>query len=260
MKKIFFYIFFTSFLVLFSFSLTNAEDILWKDLWLDLYKSVDEWFASLVENQLEYELWWQWKWSIAETVNAILQSDWDDIECKIESVDDIITLADKYAENQLELILEKCKEDWESISMEDANTILRKITSIKMNFTMRAREKSKYMYELSKIWLYSDWDDSNSPFDLMSDLKDIDLIISNNEIEYKEDGINQTIANEVLSKATDLLESINKYGMFTTIEKGIFAGIKRGENNGKGLLGVFEKNKLYFNPILDKMVKEIGGE
>jgi len=95
-------------------------------------------------------------------------------------------------------------------------------------------------------------ENANYIFNTMADISD--------EIEYKEDGIIQTRAKEVLSKATDLLEIINKYGMFTTIEKGIFAGIKRGENNGKGLIGVFEKNELYFNPILDKMVKEIGGE
>ncbi len=187
MKKILLYIFLTSFLVLFSFSLTNAEDILWKDLGLDLYKSVDEWFADLVDMQLEYELSGQWKWSIKDTVNSILQNDWDDIECDIESVDDILTMADKYADNQLELILEKCTKDWEYISMEYAATILRKMTSIKMNFTTRAREKSKYLYELSKIWLYSDWNDSNSPFDLMSDIRDIDAVISNNEIEYEEE-------------------------------------------------------------------------
>ncbi len=61
------------------------------------------------------------------------------------------------------------------------------MTNIKINYTYRAREKSQNMYELSKIWLYSDWNDANSPFDLMSDLKDIDAIISNEKIDYNED-------------------------------------------------------------------------
>ena len=73
------------------------------------------------------------------------------------------------------------------------------------------------------------------------------------EIVFKDGGFIQTRANEVLTKATDLLKQIEKLGLFGTLEKGIFADIKRGKDAGKGLSGVVTKNEVYFNPFIDLM-------
>ena len=73
-----------------------------------------------------------------------------------------------------------------------------------------------------------------------------------NEIEFKKDGIIQKRANHVLENANHLLESI--------VEKGVFAGIKRSENGGKGLEGVHSKTLNYVNPVIDLMIKELKGE
>jgi beta-lysine 5,6-aminomutase alpha subunit len=81
-----------------------------------------------------------------------------------------------------------------------------------------------------------------------------------NEIEFKENGLLQRRANEVLKQATNLLKSIAKEGLFKTIEKGIFAGIKRPIDGGKGLDGVIIKDKDYFNPFLETMSKELNIE
>ncbi len=80
------------------------------------------------------------------------------------------------------------------------------------------------------------------------------------EIEFKDGGIIQSRAKEVLVKAVELLTQIRDTGLFETIEQGIFAGVKRGRDMGKGLTGVFEKDSLYFNPVLEMMLKELGGE
>ncbi len=82
------------------------------------------------------------------------------------------------------------------------------------------------------------------------------------EVVFKEDGIMQKRANEVLNKALDLLTNIEKEGLFKTIEKGIFAQIKRPIEGGKGLDGVILKSKDYINPFLELMSKElhIGGQ
>jgi len=82
------------------------------------------------------------------------------------------------------------------------------------------------------------------------------------EITFKEGGIMQQRANEVVNKALDLLTNIEKEGLFKTIEKGIFAGIKRPIDGGKGLDGVIHKDKKYFNPFLEYMSIELnlGGE
>lgn len=82
------------------------------------------------------------------------------------------------------------------------------------------------------------------------------------EITFKVGGIIQQRADEVLNKAIDLLAKIEKESLFKTIEKGIFAGIKRPIDGGKGLDGVIIKDKEYFNPFLEYMLKELnlGGE
>jgi len=80
------------------------------------------------------------------------------------------------------------------------------------------------------------------------------------EIEFKDDGIIKTRAKEVLNDALSLLKKIAENGIFNTIENGIFAGIKRPLNGGKGLAGVKQKSPHYINPVLSKMEKELKEE
>ena len=80
------------------------------------------------------------------------------------------------------------------------------------------------------------------------------------EITFKEGGIMQTRANDVLKKATDLLGQIEQLGIFETLERGIFADIKRPRDGGKGLDGVVTKAPGYFNPFLAPMMKGGAGK
>ncbi|MGI6718696.1 MAG: lysine 5,6-aminomutase subunit alpha [Bacteroidales bacterium] len=73
------------------------------------------------------------------------------------------------------------------------------------------------------------------------------------EVEYKEGGIIRERAQLVLEKSIMLLEDINQEGLFTAIEKGMFADIKRPKNGGKGLAGVSEKGANYLNPFINIM-------
>ena len=75
-----------------------------------------------------------------------------------------------------------------------------------------------------------------------------------NDIEFKKDGIMVNRAKEVLEKAAELLKTIEGIGIFKTLEGGIFAGIKRPLDGGKGLAGVFEKDSSYFNPFIELML------
>ena len=77
------------------------------------------------------------------------------------------------------------------------------------------------------------------------------------EVEFKEGGIIRTRAKEVLDKAIELLEKLNKEGLFTALEKGIFADVKRPLNGGKGLDGVTPKGQNYMNPFIKIM---LGGK
>jgi len=77
------------------------------------------------------------------------------------------------------------------------------------------------------------------------------------EVEFKKDGIIQKRAQKVLSEAEALLKSIEKEGLFATIEQGRFGGVKRARDGGKGLAGVSPKDASYFNPFITAM---LGGE
>ncbi|MCX7654090.1 MAG: lysine 5,6-aminomutase subunit alpha [Fervidobacterium sp.] len=73
------------------------------------------------------------------------------------------------------------------------------------------------------------------------------------EIVFKPGGIIQRRAQEVLDQAIELLEKMREDGLFKSLEKGVFANTKRSMKGGKGLDGVFEKGKYYYNPFEEKM-------
>jgi len=78
------------------------------------------------------------------------------------------------------------------------------------------------------------------------------------EMEFKEGGMIRTRAQKVLGDSIELLEKIKNEGLFTALEKGIFADIKRPLNGGKGLDGVVEKGENYFNPFIEIMNKSLN--
>ncbi|MBF0441195.1 MAG: lysine 5,6-aminomutase subunit alpha [Oligoflexales bacterium] len=80
------------------------------------------------------------------------------------------------------------------------------------------------------------------------------------EISFKRGGIMEHRANEVLSRAYALLLEIENLGLFGTLEKGHFGGIKRSKTGGKGLSGVVEKGSQYYNPFIPMMLKESSHE
>ena len=76
------------------------------------------------------------------------------------------------------------------------------------------------------------------------------------EVEFKENGIIRRRAQEVLDKAIDLLETMERESLFIALEKGIFGDVKRARTGGKGLDGVAPKGKVYYNPFIELMLKE----
>jgi len=104
----------------------------------------------------------------------------------------------------------------------------------------------------------------HTPFlqDRMLSIENAQYIFNNardlgSEIEFKKDGIIQQRAQFVLSEAEKMLKEIESEGIFQTIEKGKFGGVKRSLTGGKGLDGVIEKSDQYFNPFIPLM---LGGE
>ena len=83
---------------------------------------------------------------------------------------------------------------------------------------------------------------------IFNNMKDI-----GEEVEFKEGGIVKSRAQKVLHDATHLLEAMESEGLFTALEKGIFANVKRPKNGGKGLDGVTLKGEHYINPFVELM-------
>lgn len=83
---------------------------------------------------------------------------------------------------------------------------------------------------------------------IFNNMKDI-----GEEMEFREGGIVRSRAKKVLDDAIDLLEKMNKEGLFAALEKGIFADVKRPKTGGKGLEGVCLKGERYSNPFIELM-------
>lgn len=76
------------------------------------------------------------------------------------------------------------------------------------------------------------------------------------EIEFKKDGIIARRAQEVLDQVEHFLTEVCQKGLTVAINEGRFADIKRADDGGKGLEGVFAKGPSYKNPILEQLEKE----
>jgi beta-lysine 5,6-aminomutase alpha subunit len=73
------------------------------------------------------------------------------------------------------------------------------------------------------------------------------------EVEFKEGGMIQKRAESVLNETIDFLSKIEREGLFSALEKGMFADVKRSRTGGKGLSGVLRKGLNYYNPFIEIM-------
>jgi beta-lysine 5,6-aminomutase alpha subunit len=74
------------------------------------------------------------------------------------------------------------------------------------------------------------------------------------ELAVRPDGRIAARARDVLDGAVTMLEQVDKAGLMTALEQGLFAGIRRGRDAGKGGVGVVERRRDYYNPVLDLML------
>jgi len=63
-------------------------------------------------------------------------------------------------------------------------------------------------------------------------------------------------AHTVLDNAQKHLAKVESTGLMKAIARGHFADIERAEDGGKGLEGVFQKDREYMNPVLDELKKD----
>ncbi|MCW3070063.1 MAG: D-lysine 5,6-aminomutase subunit alpha [Solirubrobacterales bacterium] len=73
------------------------------------------------------------------------------------------------------------------------------------------------------------------------------------EIEFKQGGVIQTRAQEVLASAHVLLERIAQTGLFRAIEQATFGDVSRSVDAGRGIEGIVTVEEGYFNPVVELM-------
>jgi beta-lysine 5,6-aminomutase alpha subunit len=75
------------------------------------------------------------------------------------------------------------------------------------------------------------------------------------QLSAEKNGAMEARALEVLKEAYNLLEDIQTRGLMTAITEGHFAGISRGEDDGRGAGSVYKKEDTYWNPVLDELIE-----
>jgi len=78
------------------------------------------------------------------------------------------------------------------------------------------------------------------------------------DVEFRKDGIIVRRAHEVLDQTIAFMEEVASIGMFDSIERGLFAEMKRPKDGGKGFEGIVKKGPAYWNPFEDRLKRELG--
>jgi len=165
------------------FSAHNSAAFLWEDLGLDLYKTIDEGFYELERQQYEHELTGQWETSVEEVVRQITQE--AGLDCEITSLDEMENILWNGTTDQIPFILQACAWETETISNAVVERVINTVGQIKNDYSERATDKVNDIYDIAKIWIFSDGNIENSSFDLIHDLQEIDRIIFSEEIPYE---------------------------------------------------------------------------
>ncbi len=74
-----------------------------------------------------------------------------------------------------------------------------------------------------------------------------------NEMQFNTNGKIARRARTVLDNTFAYLQKIKDLGLMESIEQGMFANMPRKKDGGRGLDGVFQKSRKYYNPFLDKL-------
>ena len=80
------------------------------------------------------------------------------------------------------------------------------------------------------------------------------LVIWASRFEWRDDSLVARWANKILREAVELLQEIDRLGLFQALEAGLFAEIKRFPEGGRGLEGVIRRSDRYFNPFYEELL------
>ncbi len=170
----------------------TSNAFFWSPTEIDLYYNIEDWLEELEDKLLEFELnWWQQKKWILKEINVMAK--YNEInECLDESkeiwIEKFKSIVEE--ENISELVnyfSDKCSsENKERGHLVERATIYMDLFKEYLRINkINSEDKTKKIYQVSSLWMYSDWILENSWFDLISDIDEIDRIIFSQVEEYE---------------------------------------------------------------------------
>ena len=152
----------------------------------DLYNNIDKWYEELESQFTVREIsWWGENLSIAEVLNknASVEKLNECFKSNINYFDvkNLATWDDSTSFNTK--ILNSCWKNWQ-ISQSLLSKYQKIAISTYNKWLIKASTKVDNIYKISRIWLYSDWIKENSPFDLVTDIEEINDIVFEKELTY----------------------------------------------------------------------------
>jgi len=171
MKKIFFILFLiTSFLF-------NSKAILAFD-----FSGNTKWFYSTIADNIDkmetdlYKIDIVWEEWTMKKINDLV---WNQCLKENLSIEEINYVVNEW---KLDLIFNKIEEDCKKWLTNDyILNLVSSISSLNKEYINQAKQKSNQIFNLWSTWIYADWIETNSPFDLIIDLQNIDSILFTEE-------------------------------------------------------------------------------
>lgn len=156
------------------------------DLWIDIFKTIDDGLSATQNKMYKHEMTWHGKRTISQELNSAFQSQGLGA-CIAENIklEDIEKIKAWDTDTLVKLIKPECMDtEKNTVSINTLATFRRNIANVDAIKRRHAEERTQRIYNIARIWLYSDGDTTNSPFDLIDDIKEIEKIIFSQNLEY----------------------------------------------------------------------------
>lgn len=177
----------------------------WLELetWNNFYSSIVDNLSTLESQIYTIEITWE------DWINEkIKKYSWLDCLSKELTEEDIVNIVD-YNERKALIQNFSCKDN-KNINLWKLDKIVDTISHIHKNTQYISKMKTKQIFDVSNVWIYSDWIDKNWPFDLIIDLEQIDEIIF--EKKWKEEKFEWWENIDLEEKIKNLLKKSEEAG------------------------------------------------
>ncbi len=167
-------------------SILGVSGMFWEGLWIDMYKSIDEWSKNYLKKSYALRLEWNTSsGNLSQKVNTILKREWFE-NCDI-SADLTVDNFEEIAAWNLVVLQSKLSPncfDYNGISISSLNAIVQYVQEIKITAIDQASTALKVNKNMTNSGIYTDGSVNNSPFDLLNDIEKINAILLKQHNSY----------------------------------------------------------------------------